>query len=429
MTRLLLRAPKSPFDAVSPERTLARNLVGTNSGNLVFLEAAWKILATREAEIDPDFLRIDPRRADEINERYDAYVVPLANAFRLSYEPQLLRMAALFERLRIPVVILGVGAQSNVKYELGRLARVERSVRRFVRAVLDRSGSIGVRGELTADYLRGLGFRDVEVIGCPSMFLYGPDLRVDRPATALGADARIALNVSPYVKAMGPIVASHVARYPNLVYIAQDLDTLARLLWGESASDAAAGDAIPTHASHPLFREQRVRYYVDPWPWIEDLRSFDFSFGTRIHGNITALLAGTPAVVFAHDSRTLELARYFGIPHRIMREVPKDVDAARLYEEADFRPLNEGHAERFARFRDYLGRHGLRDVFADGEDPTAFDRRIAATSFPPAVVVTERTYAGGAVAAVQRTRHRLRQAVRGASIRSARTALLRAIHR
>ena len=75
------------------------------------------------------------------------------------------------------------------------------------------------------------------------------------------------------------------------------------------------------HRSHPFFAERRTRLYADPWPWLADLAAFDFSFGTRIHGNIAALLAGTPAYVLAHDSRTLELARYFEIPHTAMPDV------------------------------------------------------------------------------------------------------------
>ena len=34
------------------ERTLSENLIGDNSGNLVFIGAAWKLLATQWAEID-----------------------------------------------------------------------------------------------------------------------------------------------------------------------------------------------------------------------------------------------------------------------------------------------------------------------------------------------------------------------------------------
>ena len=117
------------------------------------------------------------------------------------------------------------------------------------------------------------------------------------------------------------------------------------------------------------------------------MREMDFIFGTRIHGNIVSLLAGTPSMVFAHDSRTLELSRYFEIPHRLISDVHPDTDAADLYAEADFGPLVEGHAGRYRTFIDYVERHGLKHVFQPGEDPTAFDRRIAATTFPGPVHV------------------------------------------
>ena len=99
--------------------------------------------------------------------------------------------------------------------------------------------------------------------------------------------------------------------------------------------------------------------FVDPWTWMAYLAGFDFAFGTRIHGNITALISGTPGYLFAHDSRTLELARYFDIPHRLMKDVPADVDAAQLYAEADYTALNAGHKARYERIRAFLARHDL----------------------------------------------------------------------
>lgn len=137
-----------------------------------------------------------------------------------------------------------------------------------------------------------------------------------------------------------------------------------------------------------------------------DLRDRDFVFGTRIHGTIAALLAGTPAYVFAHDSRTLELAEYFAIPHRRMADVPPDVDAAELHAEADFQVFNEGHAARFATFADYLERHGLEHVFRPGQDTLAFGRQLQATPFPPAVTARQ-------TRRLRRALRRLRNAPRG----------------
>ena len=153
-------------------------------------------------------------------------------------------MTQLIRRLRIPVVIMGVGAQSNLRYQTERLGPVEESVRAFVSAVLDRGPSIGVRGEFTHDYLRGLGFRDVEVIGCPSMFFDGDRMPIEKRPPALTPGSTLAMNVTPYVKRMGDVVMSHHARYPNLRYIAQDLATLELLLWGESGAGRAA---VPTN--------------------------------------------------------------------------------------------------------------------------------------------------------------------------------------
>ena len=377
-TRILLRSPRSPFESPSPFAVLERNLIGDNVGNLVFLDAAYRILARPDIELAVDGFRLNPRDADRINERYDVYVVPFANAFRRRFERNLERWTDLVERLRIPVVVLGVGAQSNIQLDREHLVPMERQTRRFVSAVLDRSPSIGVRGEFTADWLRGLGFRDVEVIGCPSMFWAGERFHVEKRLPALDADSRIAITISPYRREMGPILMHHHARYPNLTYLPQESATLELLLMGRptGASDPSTG--IPVDLTHPMIREGKVRMFVHPWPWISFLRETDFSFGTRIHGSIASLLAGTPAVLLAHDSRTLELARYFEIPHRLLSEVPPDMDAADLYADADYSSLVGGHPARWRVFSDYLARHGLTHAFAAGGDGgAAFDARVA----------------------------------------------------
>jgi hypothetical protein len=129
-------------------------------------------------------------------------------------------------------------------------------------------------------------------------------------------------------------------------------------------------------------------FFVDPWPWLDHMSETDFVFGSRIHGSIAAVLSGTPSYLLAHDARTLELARYFDLPHRPMADTPPDVDAADLYAEADFGPLMAGHPERFRRFTGYLEQHGLRHVFQPGEDTTAFDTRLAGVRFPAPVRVS-----------------------------------------
>lgn len=384
-TRMLLRSPKTPFQAVSADRMLTDSLMGGNSGNLIFLESAYKLLNTRDTEITLDRFAPDKIGADVINERFDVYVIPFANAFRSTFVEQLARYASVIEKLKIPVVVLSVGYQGKLPYVSGESRPIDDGVRRLVKAVLDRSGSIGVRGEITQDFVKKLGFSDVEVIGCPSMFLNGDQLSITKKTPTLERDARIGVNITARVTPMGPIVTSNMERYPNLEYIAQDKDALRLLLWGYGSKHIADPSPLPVHLSHPLIRDDRTKFFVDPWPWLDHMRETDFVFGTRIHGNITALLAGTPGYVFAHDSRTLELARYFEIPHREMADIPIDIDVADLYAEADYGPTMAGHAARYRTYIEYVERHGLKHVFQPGEDPAAFDARVAAVHFPPPV--------------------------------------------
>ena len=185
---------------------------------------------------------------------------------------------------------------------------------------------------------------------------------------------------------MGPIALTALARYPHLTYVAQDLDTLSLLVDGIPLAGGTPDSPLPRHPDHPLFRERRTRFYIDPWSWFDDLRHVDYVFGSRIHGAIASLVAGTPATVLAHDSRTLELARYFDIPHRLLRDVRHPLDPDDLYQEADFAALHAGHRERLATFREFLERCRLDHVFAHDGAAAAFERQIAMTPFSGAVV-------------------------------------------
>jgi hypothetical protein len=387
MARILIRAHKHPLQAASAETTVARNLIGNNVGNLVFSQAVFRLLSIDGNDLQA--ARLVKETAGQINDTYDHLVVPLANAFRLSFLDSLSAMSDLIEKLTIPVSVVGVGAQASLTGSVRGADKVDPAVQRFVRATLKRSPSIGVRGEFTERYLRGLGFSadEVDVIGCPSMFMYGPDLAVHKPATPLEPDSRIALNISPYVTEMGPISLDHAMRYPRLDYIAQDHLTLQLLLRGTYPSDAAGAARttdVPVTLDHPLIRQDRVRFFLDPRTWMEHLAHYDFSFGTRIHGNVVALLAGTPALVLAHDSRTLELADYHQIPTVTLSDA-QEIDAASLFAEADWTPLNSGHAVRWQNFAAFLGRHGLTHVYDEGQSAARFDAALAATTFPPPV--------------------------------------------
>jgi hypothetical protein len=219
--------------------------------------------------------------------------------------------------------------------------------------------------------------------------MYGPNLKVERKAESLSQDSAIAFNVSPYVPQMGPISLYAAEHLPNLVYMAQNIQTLELMLYGSypkgKKMTAMAASGAPITLDHPLSRSDRVRFFLDPKTWFDHLAEYDFSFGTRIHGNIAALLGGTPALLLAHDSRTLELAEYHEIPHRTITSIEEDADAISLYAESDWNRLNKAHPDRWDSFAAFLEDHRLTHVYEEGQDASAFDERLAATEFPPPV--------------------------------------------
>jgi hypothetical protein len=389
MAKILLRASKTPFEAMTAEGTLQNSVGGKNLGNLVFSDSAYKMLDVPGTEITTTGFSSAVPAPERINEEYDYFVLPFANAFSPGFHGHLDFWADVIERLTIPIMVLSVGAQSSLDYDLDRMRPLDASVKRFVSAVLDRAPSIGVRGEFTQSYLNHLGFKDVEVIGCPSMFRHGRSLSVEKKASALDTDARIGMyTTNGTMGDLGQILTDNYRRYPNLRYIAQDIPDLERLYWGDTSRASGRYKDLPVLRSHPLFEENRVRLHLDPITWIRALSDYDFVFGTRIHGNIVSLLAGTPAVVMCHDSRTLELSRYFDIPHRNMTEPSEEFDAAKLYERADYTALVKGHGERFERMTGYIEKHGIPHVFQDGQDGgAAFEERIRGVDFTPPVEV------------------------------------------
>jgi Polysaccharide pyruvyl transferase len=389
MPQILIRAHKNPFTVADADTTYRQNLIGNNTGNLVFSQSVYRLLSAAGANVETSGLaRSHPR---VINSRFDHVVIPLANAFRSTYIETLDALSNLIEQLTIPVTVLGVGSQASLKGVYKHADIVDPTTTRFVRAVLNHAPSIGVRGEHTRDYLKSLGFGDehVKVIGCPSMFMYGPNLKVEPKVESLSYDSPIAFNVSPYVPEMGPLSLYAAEHFPNLVYMAQNIQTLELMLYGSypkgKRMNAMAASGAPITLEHPLIRSDRVRFFLDPKTWFEHLEQYDFSFGTRIHGNIAALLAGTPALLLAHDSRTLELAEYHEIPHRTILSIEDDADAISLYAECDWNRLNKAHPDRWDTFASFLGEHRLTHVYDEGQDPGDFDNRLAATDFPPPV--------------------------------------------
>lgn len=409
MARILLKVHHASLDPADATSVLDDNLIGNNVGNLAFSFAAERLLTHPDDQVTAAPTGPWFARPDEANRSFDHVVFPLANHFRSSNLKALERQADAIERLTTRFTVLGVGAQADLDGNVPRQERdaVDHLTRRFVRAVLERGPSIGVRGDFTKEYLIGLGFDDseVDVIGCPSMFLHGPELPLRLP-THVEDDDPIAITISPYVRQMGPVLQTALRRNRNLTYIGQDINTLRLLMHGKPLS--GNDPLLPLTPEHPVYAPGRTVFPLNIPTWQEELRRQRFTFGSRIHGTIVSLVSGTPAVLLAHDSRTLELARHHDIPFvRLDQGDPAEISPTQLYAEADWSALVDGHRARWDRYAAYLERHGLRHGFGPDGGAERFDAAVAEVANEPGYPPMVRSDAGPPPAL-----HRLARAVR-----------------
>jgi hypothetical protein len=391
MTRLLIRSGKDPFTPVVAESTLIQDVFNNNSGNYLFQHSVWKALSIDGAELVSNGTLSErvppaPGDADRLNDEFDHFVIPMANAFRPDFAPRLDRLSELLEGVDVPVTVVGIGAQAAHGHGVESLNAIDATVKRFVGLVLDRSASIGVRGEFTRSYLVGLGFPEssVDIIGCPSLFLHGRDFRVDKSVDSLSVDSPLALNLTPEVPGIGAFATAQAERHPRLTYVGQDAHDLRLLLWG-TPFPHVLDPLAPVHLDHSLYQQDRMRLFLDTWTWYDWMASQHFAYGTRFHGNVAALLGGTPALLLAHDSRTLELAEYHHMPHVVMPEIKAELRAEDLYASTDMSDFNAALPAGFDRYTTFLERNGLEHIWMEGKGAGDFDERLAAATFPPPV--------------------------------------------
>jgi hypothetical protein len=136
----------------------------------------------------------------------------------------------------------------------------------------------------------------------------------------------------------------------------------------------------PTRRSDPEIRGGHAVGFANAHAWIQFMSRQQLSVGCRIHGNIAAVLAGTPALVFTIDTRTEELCRYHNIPFIPASRIDENTRLRDLYEGTDFARVVDGHDRRFGHFVDFLNANGLSHIYREdpGRTEAPLDRAVAA---------------------------------------------------
>lgn len=371
--RILIRAGMSPLDIFDPTHIITQNSIGGNVGNLIYQYSVFRSLMTANTTITPDYYDYSPSRAEEINENYDCYVIPLADAFREDFVPSLRKYTKLIKKLTIPVYVIGVGLRAPFEPDLNGGFPFDKDVKAFVSAVLEKSQIIGVRGQITADYLTRLGFRegiDHTVIGCPSMYAFGRELTIRE--TNITKDSMVCVNSSR----LSPdnvldFIDRSTKELPNHYFIPQWMKELILTYVGAPNVSESNAKNYPNKMSHPMYMNDRVRYPLNAPKWIEFISQADLSFGARLHGNITAVLAGTPSIILPKDARMRELAEYHNLTHVMANEITDKTNIWDLIEQADFQSVTKSQGRNFDHYIDFLNKNGIDHIYKDGNNPSS----------------------------------------------------------
>lgn len=257
------------------------------------------------------------------------------------------------------IVMIGAGAQAD---DYSDEINLKPGTMKFLKLLAERSTTIGVRGDFTAEILNRMGIKNVEVIGCPTAFWAenSPIRKNDRVE-------RLAVHCTPtghFRDSIGALFAHGVEH--GAQYIIQSEVWMMQFLLAEmedtEANDHAryfcTGAGIAPETLKEWIRSHG-KVYFDIREWIDAMRDLDFVYGSRFHGNMAAIQAGTPALNMVFDTRTRELCEYLNLPHIPLEQFHRGVSLSHLMDLADFTLYEATFAKRRQSYCEFLARNGL----------------------------------------------------------------------
>lgn len=367
MKVLFLGAPIAPPADESLDFRVKFAYLGENTGNLLIGQSLLEQVKVTDVHVGHD---IDP---EEASERFDMILIPAANFIFKNFDFGYL--ADFIEATTLPCMMVGLGAQAPAA-DGTLMEGIPAGTMRLLQLVADRSKVIGVRGDFTAQVMNDFGFKNVEPLGCPSLYrTLKRELKIKRTHTADGL--RLSLNGSSNVveHSVSVEAAKMVERAllrlsveKGLNYVLQnEIPEMTVQLNDDPTTDDLAimgtlvnrfdlGVSPQEYAAHI---RSKFRSFFDLKSWDEYIQTFDASIGTRFHGNLIALTNGVPAFVITHDSRTTEMAELMRIPHRRVDQIDR-FDVGDLFASADFDAFEARYTQLYDRYAVFLSKNGVK---------------------------------------------------------------------
>jgi hypothetical protein len=297
-----------------------------NTGDIAVYDSTLKLLDYDNLySLDID-RPVDAKVAAALNEKYEYICLRASN-----YIHEQMNWGYLedwLEAVRLPVLCLGVGAQASEE----RRIELPPGGRRVWDAIADRAPSIGVRGAFSASVLADNGVKNVDIVGCPTIFrslapvLY---LRhksindIETVAFSLRREtgANYTNNVDEFLETQKRLIVRLNRRFSLVVTAHGEIEEKIYYYNDIARLKEARGNLIDSNWFDPIFGRELEQIYAMQLfftpvvsHYDELARSLDFTIGYRVHGILPALAMGTPGVLLRYDARSAELAETLRVP-------------------------------------------------------------------------------------------------------------------
>jgi Polysaccharide pyruvyl transferase len=346
-----------------------------NSGNMIHAAAARRMISKYTewsrpgewTEADVERLRSEHSHIVFVTANLIRHGVPGDHPSIKELVASLVPLAKNIERAGLPVVVFGLGSQANLNGPAEFTVAPETV--RLLNVISDHSRKIAVRGAFTAEACVRLGIKNVEVTGCQSMFWHrSPQLSWKLLGPVRDHPNEIAFN---FTDALSEANLINQAMALGHDFIGQQNDAeedMRAQKAGESAHasvkfnwavEMAFKKGLIDHQKYELWIRDHFFQFRRPEVWLDHMQRYRFSYGTRLHGNMAAMIAGVRALWIVHDMRTKELCDHFCLPYVDLNEVRAGVDLEGLYDRADFSRCFQVYPDRYRVIFEYVDQAGL----------------------------------------------------------------------
>lgn len=291
--------------------------VGRNTGNLIFSEGIKEQLyIEKEIWLMPD----------EIPQSKSACIMPSANFLIAGGDTFINQCQHFLDHTDCPVTLAGLGAQSTKELNTPAklISALTESKKYFCKTLSERSVTIGVRGEFTAECLEKMGIKNYRIIGCPSAyhFLNGCPPKLPSPSLT-----KCQITVTTGNKYESKLIRA--GKELDAIWMMQMMTEMPECAFEDKwVSPVWVEKRFPDLGisvnAYKQYMKKNAKIFFDFKEWNEFYQNsgdpFTFAFGSRFHGNMAAFRNGIPALWITHDSRTSELTQTLHLPSITQKE-------------------------------------------------------------------------------------------------------------